>query len=228
VSQAYGWKSVFMGTICAATVSAVLTLFIPEQHKVRAREDSTSMLQVVRRPGLQRILTVAVMVGWTFGALFTFYQPWALIHGYDHVSGFLIAFALCAMVVRIGFGGLADRVGRLRVAQAALLLYIVTPLSLIWLNVFGLILTGALLGLAHGIFFPALNAVAIEHAQDSERGKAMAAYHGAFNVGFSVGSYLMGYLAMATSYPTIFVLAAVTCSAAFTLLATTPRRGGGH
>ncbi len=81
----------------------------------------------------------------------------------------------------------------MRVAQATLLIYVAAPLSLIWLPTLGLLLTGGPLGIAHGIFFPALNSVAVDFALTSERGKAMAAYNGAFNVGFAAGSYLLGY-----------------------------------
>jgi len=88
-------------------------------------------------------------------------------------------------------------------------------------------LTGALLGLAHGVFFPALNAVAIDYARDTERGKAMAAFNGSFNVGFFSGSFLLGYVVMATDYPTIFSIAGVTCFAAFLLLASTPKTARG-
>ncbi len=177
------------------------------------------MLALVRRPGLRRVLIVTAMVGWTFSSMFTFYQPWALASGFEQVSMFLVAFAGCAMVVRVCVGGIADRVGRLRVAQATLFLYIAAPLSLVWLPSLGLLLTGGLLGVAHGMFFPAMNAVAVDFARANERGKAMAAYNGAFNVGFAAGSYLLGYVAIATSFPTIFLISTATCALAFGLLA---------
>ncbi|MFT4562662.1 MAG: MFS family permease, partial [Gammaproteobacteria bacterium] len=178
---------------------------------------------VIRRPGLRRVLIVLIMVGWTFGAVFTFYQPWALTQGFAQVSTYLIAYALAAMFVRVGLGGLADRLGRLRVAQAALLLYVCAPFALIWLDFFGLLLTGALLGLAHGMFYPALNAVAVDYALESQRGKAMGAIHGAFNIGFAAGSYLLGMLAITTSYPTVFTVAGMTCFLAFLLLLGAPK-----
>ena len=220
----FGWAVVFAGTVAAAALSAVLTFLIREERKPRDHHETTSMLEVLKRPGLRRVLVVAAMVGWTMGAMYTFYQPWALTLGFENVSSYLIGFAVCAMLVRVGLGGLADRLGRLQVATAALFLYIAAPFSLIWLDVFGLLLTGALLGLAHGLFFPALNAVALDHAHVNERGKAMATYHGAFNVGFGAGSYLLGYVAMVTSYPTIFYIAGFTCCAAFALLTTVPKR----
>ena len=150
--------------------------------------------------------------------MFIFHQPWALASGYEQVSTFLVAFAACAMAVRVGVGSIADRVGRIRVAQATLLLYVVAPLSLIWLPSVRLALPGGLLGIAHGMFFPALNGVAVEYALESERGKAMAAYNGAFSVGFAAGSYRLGYLAILTSFPTIFLISTVICAVAFTPL----------
>lgn len=217
-ARLFGWQAVFGTTVGAALLAAMLTWFLREEHHPQPRHETTSMLDLVRRPGLKRVLLVTAMVGWTFSSMFTFHQPWALACGFEQVSIFLVAFAACAMVVRIGVGGIADRLGRMRVAQATLLLYIAAPLSLIWLPTFGLLLTGGLLGIAHGMFFPAFNAVAVEFARGNERGKAMAAYNGAFNIGFAAGSYLLGYLAIATSFPTIFLISAVMCAVAFVLL----------
>lgn len=214
----FGWTIVFGCTAVTATLAAVLALFIPETGRQRAHGTPTGMFHVIMRPGLRRVLIVTVMVGWAFAAVFTFYQPWALLLGFGQVSGFLIAFAGCAMIVRVGLGSLADRLGRLRVAQFALILYVATPLSLIWLDRLGLLFTGGLLGLAHGIFFPAFNAVALDLARENERGKAMAAFHGAFNLGFSAGCYLLGYVALVTDYPTIFRLSGAICFVAFVIL----------
>ena len=216
----FGWRVVFAATVVAALLAALLAWFLREQHRPQARHETTTMLELLHRPGLKRVLVVTVMVGWTFSSMFTFHQPWALASGYEQVSTFLVAFAACAMVVRVGVGSIADRVGRMRVAQATLLLYVVAPLSLIWLPSVGLAVPGGLLGIAHGMFFPALNAVAVEYALESERGKAMAAYNGAFNVGFAAGSYLLGYLAILTSFPTIFLISTVICAVAFVLLVT--------
>jgi len=220
-AENYGWVTVFKGSFAAASVSAVLTLFIRERRQARSPDHSTSMLHVMRRPGLRRILAVAVLVGVTLGALFTFYQPWALLRGFEQVSSYLIAFAASAMFVRVALGGLADRLGRLRVATVAAFFYVAAPISLIGVDFLGLWFTGGLLGLSHGLFFPALNAVAVGLALDSERGKAMAAYHGSFNIGFAAGSYLLGHLAIATNYPTIFAVAGVSCLAGFLVLVTT-------
>ena len=42
----------------------------------------------------------------------------------------------------------------------------------------------------------------------------------AFNVGFAAGSYLLGYVALVSSYPVVFSIAGLICFAAFILLTT--------
>lgn len=222
-AQAFGWRAVFGATVVAALFAAVLARFLPDAHRGRSRAHASSLPSVLQRPGMVRVLGIAVMVGLGFAAMFTFHQPWALANGFEQVSRYLTGFAVAAMVVRLGLGGLADRLGRLRVAQASLLLYVLAPLSLVWLPTLGLLWTGGMLGLAHGLFYPALNAVAVDLARDDERGKAMAIYNGAFNLGFASGSYLLGYVARASGYPVVFLLATACCLLAFGLLATTAR-----
>lgn len=224
----FGWDVVFAASAVAAAIAAVLTRFVPEPAHEHGGEASTGMGRLVVRPGLRRVLVVAMLAGAAMGTLFTFYQPWALSRGIERVSGFLIAFAVCAMVMRFGLGGLADRLGRVRVAAASLLVYVAAPLSMIWIDTLGLVVGGCLFGVAHGLFFPALNAVALDHATTRERGKAMAAYHGAFNIGFAAGSYVLGYVAVAAGYPSIFALAGAGCALGFALLATGRQAGSGH
>jgi predicted MFS family arabinose efflux permease len=223
----FGWSLVFAATAIAAALAMLLTRLIAEPAREHGEEAPTSMPALIARPGLRRVLVVAMLAGSAMGTLFTFYQPWALTRGLEQVSSYLIAFAGCAMFVRFGLGGLADRMGRQRIATLSLCAYIAAPFAMIWVDTLGLVLAGCLLGFAHGLFFPALNAVALDYATLRERGKAMAAYHGAFNVGFATGSYLFGFVAVAAGYPIIFAVAATGCAVGFALLASARRAGPG-
>ena len=75
------------------------------------------------------------------------------------------------------------------------------------------------LGLAHGLFYPALNALIVEGAEDDVRGKVMAVYNGAFNIGFSVGSLGLGYVAQALGYGPVFAIGGAASFAALAFLA---------
>lgn len=220
-AHAFGWSAVFAGTIALALLAALLACTLREPARPAHEETAASLRALMLRPGLDRVLLVTALVGWTFSSMFTFYQPWALASGFREVSAYLVSFSVCAMLVRVTLGRVVDRYGRLRVAKRVILLYCLAPLSLVWLPDLGLVLTGAIIGLSHGIFFPALNAVAVEYCAAHERGKAMGAYNTAFNLGFAGGSFLLGHLAIAAGYPAIFLLATATCVVAAAVLATT-------
>ena len=146
------------------------------------------------------------------------HQPYALSLGISRVSDFLVAYSIAAVIVRGFLGGVADRLGRLTVARCALFVYGASPIAMALLGVSGFSWIGALLGLAHGLFYPALNAVAVEGAADDVRGKVMAIYNGAFNVGFSIGSLALGFVAEASGYGLVFALGGVSSFAALALL----------
>lgn len=200
-----GWDAVFGATAAAALLAMLLLLGVRERPRRRgAGREVPGLRAVFARPGLVPLLLAAGLAGVTFGALFTFHQPFALSLGIARVSGFLVAYAAAAVVVRGAFGGVADRVGRLEVARFGLAAYGAAPIALAALGAAGFPWIGALLGLAHGLFYPALNAVVAEGAEDDVRGKVMAVYNGAFNVGFAAGSLALGHLAGRAGYGAVF------------------------
>jgi MFS family permease len=86
----------------------------------------------------------------------------------------------------------------------------------------GLAALGGALGLAHGVFYPAFNAVAVEDCGPRERGKVMALYQAAFQLGGAAGPLALGLLAERWGYPPVFAAAAACLALAFWLLARSP------
>ena len=82
------------------------------------------LASVFARPSIATVLTASGLAGVTFGALFTFHQPYVLALGITRVSDFLVAYAIAAVFVRAFLGGLADRLGRLRVTEFSLGVYL--------------------------------------------------------------------------------------------------------
>ena len=162
--------------------------------------------------------TVSALAGIPFAAAFTFYQPFALSLGIERVADFLVSYSITAMIVRGPLGGLADRAGRLRVTALSLVLYTCAALLMIGLSRLGLVLTGAAFGAAHGLFYPALNAHALEGAPPGVRAKVTGLFNGSFNVGFSLGSLALGFVALRWSYAAVYVVGAGCALAALALL----------
>lgn len=210
LADAFGWSPVFWTTaVFAALAGLAATRLGPE---VAHHEPSTSPFRdVLAVKRLRPIWFVSILAGFIFGAIITFSAPWALDSGFEKVSTFFIAYACASASVRVALGGLADRWGRLPVAMAAMVVYGLTPILLIDVVDIGLVLPGIGLGVAQGLYYPALNAFAIEWSAAKVRATVMALYNGTFNIGFTIGSVAMGPVVAGFGYPPMFAGAAA-CS----------------
>jgi MFS family permease len=155
--------------------------------------------------------TVSAASGVAFGTVMAFQQPLSLAAGRADVSGFLSAFAIGALGLRLFAGSLPDRIGRRRAAAGALAVYAVatatlgvTPLAL--MNAMGL-----LLGLSHGLFFPALNVLMLSRVPTRRRGRTLGVFTGSFHFGVAITA-LLGPVAATAGYPTVFALAGAICA----------------
>jgi len=224
---AAGWNAVFLAAAALALACAIGTAFVREPvARPRGAEAVPSLLHVARRPRSLRIMAVTALSGAAFGIMMTYPQPFALSLGRENVRGFFIAYAIAAASVRLGFGGLADRIGRDRVSVLSLAAYGLVVLSMAELRPGWLEAIGAGFGLAHGLFYPAFNALALDAAGPHERGKVMALYNGSFNAGNSAATLALGFLAARAGYPAVFVAAAAGVLAGVVLLVLSPEGRG--
>jgi MFS family permease len=170
------------------------------------------------------VLWAAVAGGAAFGVMFTFTQPFALSLGDTHVGPLFAGYTVTALLVRLAFGRLADRLGRARVAGAALAFYALVVGATAALAPGWLWPLGLALGLAHGAFYPSLNALALEEATHQQRGTITAYFIAAFNVGVLLVTLCFGQIAQAYGYPLIFLLIALLTASGCPLLFRQVRR----
>ena len=217
IADHYGWSAVFLAGAGAAFVAALLALGIREPRVVTERPVAAplaeraepSALSQVLRPVRAGAFVCAFAVGSAFGVMFTFTQPYALLLGADKVSSFFVGYTACAMCVRLLLGSVADRIGRRPIAFVALALYGLVACMTSQLRPQLLFALGALLGFAHGLIYPALNALAVEGVSRARRGAVMSYFLGCFNAGFAFWVMGMGVVAKAYGYPVLFVATGV-------------------
>ena len=126
------------------------------------------------------------LTGASFGAMFTFHQPFALELGIPQVRGFFLAYAGVALTVRLLVVGFGQQTSRYHLALGSLSVYVASVLWMADLAPGLLAWIGAVYGLAHGLFYPALSALIIADAGEHDRGKRMGIFNGAFNGGFCI------------------------------------------
>jgi len=233
ISLRAGWPVAFLAAAASATLCALLSRLLREPGFAVAEARDSGLLQVLRRPNLLRLLFVIAMVGAAMSTVVTFHQPFALGLGIETVSGFFVAYAAAAMIVRAALGHWIDRAGRRRVATFSLCVYFVDVASMAWLSgAAGLLVLGVGLGVAHGFAYPSLNSLAVAGADSRERGKVMALFQGGFHVGFASAALGFGILADQQGYGPVFLgggacaLLGLVAIAAAPVVRATPASGG--
>jgi MFS family permease len=198
----FGWGASFL----LASGSALLAALLPLPYNV-PRGGGFSLSPGFLRP-LQALLVVTLFTGVMHNALWTAHQPLVLARGGHEMRGYFLGMSGGALIMRVMFGGLPDRLGRARAALYALVLYVVaaagmtlvTPGTLPW---FGLVH-----GVAHGVFYPAMAALAAGRVALGLRGEALIAIYAAFNVGAVCGSVGFARFGQSFGPAAVFPLAA--------------------
>jgi MFS family permease len=211
-----GWKPVFALASASAVLAGTLALGLRERRAILPAARSYRHLLSGR---ILAVFYVSAVSGGAFGTLMTFVPAFAIALGTSHISTFFITYTAAVITVRLSLGSVADRWGRQRVALLALGLYGSATFLAAFLGATGIELLGGLFGIAHGFFYPALNAFAVEEVPAEQRGSVMTYFNGSFNAGFSTSVVALGALAQYSGYEAAFVtMALLTATALVTLV----------
>ncbi|HEV8547701.1 MAG TPA: MFS transporter [Polyangiaceae bacterium] len=207
LADAFGWAVAFEVAGAALFVALGLALCQPYEAE---NADTPATLSVRSAAASRRAGGYATFAaGAGFGMLITFTQPYALSLGAVHVATMFVGYTLTALFVRLGMGGAVDRFGRRRAALLALGVYAATVLSAAALRPEFLFPLGLCFGLAHGVAWPALSALAVESAPPGRIGSALSRMQAQFAAGTVLAVWLGGRIVDARGYPLAFALVAL-------------------
>ncbi len=206
IASRHGWNAVFWFSVVWGVLAIGIAPFVQEEARSKSYSGPRpSMFALLNEPRGLRIALLIATGGAGFGTIFVFHQPYAISLGIEQVSGFFVAYAAFALGVRMIVIGHVDRWGRKRVSAIALFAYAFAVAGAAWLRPGLLEVIGAVMGLAHGVFYPVFNALAIEGVALSQRGSMMALYHGGFNAGMALALVGGGAIAERFGYPALFL-----------------------
>jgi MFS family permease len=212
----YGARFVFVLASLSALYAAWRCRRLPAAASPSAAVSGPAVAATVRARAIPLlVLTAGGLAG---AGMVTFIAPFALSRGVHVVRGFFIANTVTALAIRLGGARLTDRAGYRNAAlvggvgygAVAILIGLAGPEHLAPL--------GALLGVAHGIVFPALMALIIGDVPQSARARLLAFANAAINLGVT-GVGLLGAVAVRAGFPAIYVgTGAITIAASSLLL----------
>jgi MFS family permease len=220
LSTAYGFRAVFVAAGGIGLLAVLLLAWVPETRVGNAAADATPLLRIALRPGTRAPLLASFLGATGFGAVFTFLADFAPGIGIRRVSPFFLGYTAAALSMRLFAGDLSDRVGRRRVTIPAYVGSAAAIAALAGLaSTWQLVALAVGLGLSHGLYYPALNALVLERVEEPLRGKTMALYNLSFNVGVMASSFGYGLLAKAVGYRPMYLCAGASVLLASALLA---------
>ncbi len=203
-----GYEDLFLVT--AGLAAGALLLSIPLPEPARARATGRGFFGAAMQRDLLPVWFVGSAMATALAGLYAFVKTYTeeQLH-FGSVGLFFTWYTGAAIVLRLGFGWLPDRLGPMRVyypSMVALALAMVTlsqARSEVWIAV-----AGALAGTGHGYAFPILSTIAVNRAHPADRGSAMSLFTAIFDAGILVGSPVLGAIAEASSYQTMYLVAA--------------------
>ncbi len=209
VLERYGFPGFFAGSGMLSLVSLLISAVLKEKHQASKLEEGG--WAIIRNITLSSknfiILPGAFVFGYLVASYNTFGSPYFKEVGLT-TGSFFLAYGLTAGTVRVIFGGIADRYTRWKLVAIfftlqglGLLLLLLEPVTSFYL------LAGAVSGGAHGILFPSLSAMAIDTHPQKYRGTVASIFTGTMELGFSVGSYVLGIIVAISGYKVMFASA---------------------
>jgi MFS family permease len=208
--QVLGWASydALFATAAAFGVGALL-FALPLRDRSLAADAATDGRTGFRvglaQSDLVPIWCITTVFAFAMAAAFTFLKLYVMERGFGTVGGFLTAYTGVAIVLRLFFGAIPDRLGPKRVLLPALLVQAIGFGVLAQAtSASDVLLAGLLCGVGHGYAFPILFALVVTRAGASLRGTAMAIYTALFDLGVLLGGPGLGVVIEHFGYPAMY------------------------
>jgi MFS family permease len=209
-----GW--LFGVSLALAVASLLLSLPMPESPRPDHPHDPDSL--GLRAALVQRDLVPLWWIGTVFSialtAFFVFTRRFVDETGIGSVGLFFSAYTAAAIVLRVGFGWVPDRIGPKRALAPSLGCLV---LGFAWMARSGdaadLAAAGVLCGVGHGATFPILFGLVVNRASEANRGMVMAVYTALFDIGVLLGGPSLGWLVEHAGFPSMYGAAGLLLAA---------------
>ena len=124
----------------------------------------------------------------------------------DWVSIFYFALAAVMLITRPYTGRVYDEKGAKFVVIPGLISFALGLLILSYIGSgFGFIIAGAFIGLGYGAVVPSMQTIAVQSSDINRSGYATATFFTFFDIGISIGSYILGIIALQLGYRSMYL-----------------------
>ncbi len=199
----------FMVAAGFAALSLLFSIPLRDHPELAELPPARAFVASVTHGRLLPLWWITFVFSFVLTAYFTFLRTFVDETGVGSVGVFFAFYAATAILLRLFFGWVPDRIGPKKALNPAMLALAggLAVLTLAESNV-GVAVAGTLCGIGHGYTFPILYALTVDRSRTAERGAAMAVYTGLFDVGTLVGGPILGLVIRWAGYDAMFLTAA--------------------
>lgn len=192
----FGFREFFIFDSFFGLMAFLIALFIAEPVKSSNSGLSGNYISVFLKKGVVVAASALFVAGMGFVTVITFVPVFAGRISVDQYEIFFIAYTLSVIAIRIFGGWIPDKYGKKKASIPAFFVYAASILLLGFAdNWIELLLSGALFGMGHGLFYPAVYALVIDLTSEIERGKAISICSVSFTSGGMLGVFIYGVVA---------------------------------
>jgi len=199
---------VFLAGAAIDIVGLFFAVMLSEKRQAKSRP-----VVLVARSGYQLVSREALMPGLVYffhaisiGAIFSFMSVFAVSKGIQNPGLFFTTYAGVMILLRATTGKLSDRYGRTAILVPGMTFTAVSMVVLALSSSLIMLLIAALLfGMGMAWVQPTIQALVIDRLGAKGAGSAMATIQSALDLGYIVGSVVLGLILQFTTFTTIFI-----------------------
>lgn len=209
VTGRWGFDGLFITALVLASIGLLLCLPLPEVAPRLEPGTAVSFTRPLAQRDLLPMWWISFVFAMTLTAYFTFIRTFVDTTGVGSVGAFFGTYATTAILLRLLFGWVPDRVGPKRVLYPAIAVFGCGLVALASAgSTGGIMLAGVLCGAGHGSLFPILFSMSFGRAASRDSGSASAIFTGVFDLGTLVGGPVLGSLIVLIGYRSMFLITA--------------------
>lgn len=214
----------FAGTLGLGSVGLSLAVRVPRVGP-KAALVAEGRRSLRHQPILWLGAATMTACGMGFGTVLTFVPTFVRSVGIERVAPFFLSYSLAAIGVRIGLGGLSDRIGRRPVLfpAMAVLAFAIAALGMVG-STPALIAVGLCFGAGQGMVYPTANALMVDLSHAGNLGRVQTLFSGSFSGGVTISAFVFGGIIERFGYRVAFTAAAGCVGLGMVLLWLAPGR----
>ena len=207
LASGIGYPTLFLLAAGVAALGCVCLLSTPDPRRAASRSRGLPRLQDLYSRDALLPSAILLCLYIPYGIMVAFIPIIAVGRGLSNPGLFYVVYGVAVLLVRAQAGRLSDLYGRAAVILPGMLLVSVAYLVMgLTSGVPGVLVGGAIYGLAFGSVQPALMALTADRVPLAERGKAMGTFYFAWELGITTGSTGAGLLLSLMDFPLMLLI----------------------